>query len=153
MDRAAVHGWNFVTRASLENPQVSLQDPNALEEVWGITRSAAGIHVGPLKALGYSPVWQAVSLISGKVAQLPLDVFKRKSDDSRERDTKHPAHMLVNSRFNDMPTTAYKAWRQAMVHALVWNNAYIFIDRNVNARKLPTCFGDNKTPRCTVTVW
>lgn len=130
MDQAQINGWNFVTRASMENPSVDINDPHSVEEAWGITRSAAGINVGPLKALGYSPVWQAVTLISGKVAQLPLDVFRRKRDDSRERDSSHPAHRLVNSQFNSLPTTAYKAWRMAMVHALIWNNAYIFVDRN-----------------------
>ena len=127
----AYEGWAFAdTRASLENPTFSLNDPATLDEVWGIKGTAAGVKVGPLDALGYSPVWQAVSQISGKIAHLPLHVYKRKSDGSRESDRKHLAHKLVNRQFNDFPISAFRGWRMVMVQALLWNNAYVFIDRS-----------------------
>lgn len=130
-DNYSFQGWTMA-RASIENPSVSLNDPAALEEVWGFKKSAAGIRVGPKDALGYAPVWQAVTMIASKVAELPLHVYKRKAGEAREIDRKHKAAKLANRQFNRFPMSSYRGWRLAMVQALIWNNAYLFVDRSMS---------------------
>ena len=117
-------------RATLENPRVSLQDPNAWNDLYGgHNESASGICVSPDKALSFPPVWQAVSLISGDIAKLPLYPYRRGDGDTRTVDNKHPAYYLVCRMANE-ELTAFDFWRNVMVHALIWNNAYVFIARN-----------------------
>lgn len=118
------------TRATIENPSVSLQDPDAWDELFGSgSKADSGIKVTPEKALTLASVWQAVSMISGDVARLPLDVYRRLEDDGREVDKAHPAWWLVRKQFND-ELHAFNGWRMLLVHALIWNNAYAFITRN-----------------------
>lgn len=118
------------SRATIENPSVSLQDPDAWEKLFGSgSKSDAGIKVTPEKALTLAAFWQAVSMISGDIARLPLDVYRRQDDDGREVDKAHPAWWLVRKRTND-EMHAFRFWRTLMVHALIWNNGWAYIDRN-----------------------
>lgn len=114
---------------SLENPTVSLQDPEAWNDLFGVgSTSDSGIRVGHESSLKLAPVWSAVSIISGDVAILPLNVFERAANGDREIDTGHPAQFLISERPNP-ETSAFEFWRRFMVHALLWQNAYAFIDR------------------------
>lgn len=116
-------------RSRLENPALSLSDPDAWDEVFGQSETDAGIRFGHDNALKYGPVWQAVSLISGDVAKLPLDIYRRLPEGGREKDKSHPSFRLVRRRANpDM--SAFRFWRLLMVHALIWGNGYAFIDRD-----------------------
>lgn len=125
----------FEQRATPENPRYSLQDPALWDEVLGGgTATESGVTVTHKKALAYAPVWQAVSLISGAVAKLPLDVYRRREDlgeTARERDTSHPAWPLVRRQPN-AEVGAVKFWRRFMVHALLWNRAFAYIERDDN---------------------
>ncbi len=124
-----IFGWMGYSR-SLENPSVSLNDPEAWEGVFGSSgKSGSGITVTHKKALSIPAVWQAVGKISGDVAKLPLDLYFRTGENSRERADSAPAQLLVRRRANE-EVTAKKFWRRFMVHMLLWNRAYAFIDRN-----------------------
>jgi len=112
---------------SLENPNIPLGSPEVWQSVFGDASTEAGEAVGPRRALTYSPVWQAVNLISGDVAKLPLDVYKRLPNNGREIDTMHPAQFLIRRKCN--PTMhSFKFWRRMLTHLLIWNNAYALID-------------------------
>ena len=120
---------NTETRA-LENPNIPLGSPLVWNEVFGDASTEAGEAVSPRRALSYSPVWQAVNLISGDVSKLPLNVYKRRPDlgeRGREIDTLHPAHKLIRHKANPA-MAAYKFWRRMMTHLLIWNNSYCLID-------------------------
>lgn len=115
---------------TLENPAISLQDPDAWNEAFGDgVRTDAGILVGHDTALRSAPLWQAVSMISGDVAKLPLDLYKQNADGTRTADRKHPAFWLVRRRAN-RERPAFGFWRTLMVHALLYGNGYAYIDRN-----------------------
>lgn len=117
------------SRASIENPSVSLQDPDAWNELFGGgTMSASGEAVSPAKSLGIAAVWQCVSMISADVAGLPLDCYVR-TDDGREVDKSHPAQKVVRRQWNET-TTAYRGWRTLLVNALLWGNGFAYIDRD-----------------------
>lgn len=115
-------------RRSLENPNVSLQDPEAWNDIFGGGKAASGITINRETALTYAAVWRAVNLISDYIATLPLDIFER-GDDSPVKATKHPAFQLLARRPNDSMTPS--VMRQTMqAHVLLNGNAYAFIERN-----------------------
>lgn len=115
-------------RRSIENPALSLNDPSAWEDVFG-QPVTSGIRFGPRSGFRYAPVWRAVSMISGDVARLPLNVYHRTGDQSREKDRRHPAHRIVRRQANP-EQSAFRFWRQMMVNACYWNHSEALIDRN-----------------------
>jgi HK97 family phage portal protein len=124
-----------LSRRSLENPRVSLSDVEAWNELFGTSDTDSGVAMSHAKALTYSPVWQGVSLLSGDVAKLPLSKYKRLEGKEREEDTKHKAQRIVRWRANS-EMTAFRFWRRLMVHAILWNRAYAWIDRDGAGRPL-----------------
>lgn len=116
-------------RASIENPRVSLSDPEAWEALYGSgSRSDSGVSVTPTKALSHAAMWQGVGMISGDVARMPLDVYRR-TQDGREVDKEHPAWWLVHEQPND-EQHAYRFWRTMVAWAILWGNGYAYIDRH-----------------------
>lgn len=109
-------------------------------EVLGYTnKTQAGISLGHDNALTFSPVWRAVSMISGDVARLPLHLYERTTDDRVERAKKHPHYKLFRRKPNDRDT-AYRFWRQRMVEVLLWGASYTFLQRDMKGniiRALP----------------
>ena len=119
------------TRA-IENPNIPLSSPEIWNEVFGDQTTSSGITVNPQKSLTIGAVFQAVNLISGDVAKLPLNVYRRRPDlgvKGREVDEAHPAQKLVKYRPN-AEMSAFKFWRRLMTHALIWSNAYALIERD-----------------------
>ena len=64
----------------LENPNISLRDPQVWQSTFGGGESMAGVSVTPTTALGYTPLWRAINLVAGDVAKLPLNVHRRLPD-------------------------------------------------------------------------
>lgn len=103
----------------------------------------SGQSVSVERALQVAAVWQAVSMISGDVAQCTLRVFK--NGDDRVVDTTHPAYRAV-ARYANSTTSAYEFWRRMMTEVLLNGNAYACIVRrngrvelfNINSRAV-TC--------------
>lgn len=120
---------------SLENPRLSLRDPSTWDEAIGGYTSDTGIKITPEKMLGIAAVWQSVSMISGDVARLPLVIYRRdeSDEDGRQSAKDHPAYRLLRKRPN-REQSAFRMWRTALVHNLIWNNAYIYIDRDLRGR-------------------
>jgi HK97 family phage portal protein len=114
---------------SIEDPNVSISD--ALTDL-GSVGSAAGETVTPRKALAIPALYQAVSMISGDVAKIPMGVWRRLPDDTgREIARGHHAFRHVNLIGMANPEiNAFKFWRRLMVHALLWGNGYAWIDKN-----------------------
>ena len=117
------------SRATPNNPSFNLMDPAAWDLLTDGPSSAAGVPISHDKVLTAAAVWQAVSMISGDVAKLHLEVMKEGEDGFLSPDKTHPAYDLVRWDWNE-DTAALHGWRTAMVHCLVWGNAYIYIDRN-----------------------
>lgn len=70
-------------------------------------------------ALGLVPIYSAVSLISGAVATLPLQVYR---DDERVRDAR--AEILHRSPNPEM--AADEVWEIVTSHLLLWGNAFLY---------------------------
>lgn len=122
-------------RATPENPAVSLQDPATWAAEFGTgSTSDAGEQINQSKALSYSPVWQAVTMISGDCSKIPLEVFRRLPEvgpKARVIDCEHDVYGFVSAlgRAND-ETSALQFWRRLFVSALLWNNGFAWIDRD-----------------------
>lgn len=114
--------------SSLEDPSTSLADDAAI----GFDDSAL---IDTKKAVRIAAVWQALMMISGDVAKMPLDVYKRMEPQGRERDFSHPAEKLLRRRANDYQT-AFRVKRVSIIHLLLWGNAYQYIERDRSGRPL-----------------
>ena len=65
---------------SLENPNIPLGDARVWHDIFGDFSTDTGERVNAKGALSLAPVYQAVSLISGDVAKIPLNVYRRRQD-------------------------------------------------------------------------
>ena len=115
-------------KRSLENPAVPLWSP-AAENYLGFPRSSSGVAVDRQSVLGYPAVWRCLNLVAGKIAKLPLDVYRHNSDGGREVDTEHPAHWLLSKRPSNLYTP--HVWKKTLVqHALLHGNGFAWIIRD-----------------------
>lgn len=122
------HNGNPISN-SLENPSVSLNDPEAWFELFGGGPTTAGVAVTPQKALSYPPLWRALNLISGDVARLPLNTYRRMPDGGKEKATAHPAYRLL--RRKSSPVMRASAFKRTLTwHAMLHGNGLAFIVRN-----------------------
>lgn len=135
IDRAMSEATAAIRNATVENPSVSLDDPEAWGDMFGGLSSGAGVKVSHRSALTLAAVWQAVSIISGDVAIATPNVFKRLDNEDREIDRGHPAQYLVSTEWNEV-TSAFEGWRRLMAHALLWTNGYAYVKRR-NRRGIP----------------
>lgn len=96
-------------------------------------RSAADVPVNTTTALGVPAIWAAVNFISGTVAGLPLQVYRR-SNDGRQRVSGGLAPILHDA-VND--ETSSFAWRKyTFERVLTGGRAFTFIERNAAGRVL-----------------
>lgn len=101
----------------------------------GRGRAKTGELITRENALLLPAVWQAVSMISADAAKLPLDLYRRTdAGDGREIQRTHPAQRLVRNQANQ-EQTAKQFWRQHIGDALVYNNAYAWIDRDPRTQR------------------
>lgn len=108
----------------------SLRDSSMLFDVFGTTRTKAGVNVTPSNALEVSAVWSAVRLISGTIASLPFDVFQRTNDGKTEARS-HPLYSLLHDTWNPVAGISSFIGRELLaVHLLLWGNAFFEIERN-----------------------
>ncbi|MDB5616158.1 phage portal protein [Tardiphaga sp.] len=91
------------TKASLASPDT------ALFELFGALPSASGIRVTPLTAMTCAPVACAVNAISQALGQLPVHVYQRGADGSKERAPDHPVYRLLHDESNEWtPATKFR---------------------------------------------
>ena len=118
---------------SLENPSVSLTDANAWNEAFGSEYSTAtNARVSAETAIKVSAVFRAVSLLSGTMAALPLNVYRRDKEDNRSLALDHPAYWLLHTEPNPVQSSFY--FRETMMTHLLLSdgNAYAYIQRDIN---------------------
>jgi len=119
-----------------------------IDWVWGGPKSAAGVRVNLKSMLSIAAVKQAVTIISGDVAKLPLHVFRNLPEGGRDRTKDHPAWYLLR-RKPSTDLTAYPFKQTITAHALLHGNGYAFIARDRRNRPVdlvPMC------PRATYPV-
>jgi HK97 family phage portal protein len=121
------------TRASLENPNISLSDPAAWATLFGVWQSASGVEVTPERAMGIPANFCAIDFIAGTVAALPLNTY-RSTSDGREKAERDPLYWILHDEVNEDLLTSF-AWRkQAMIQVLWRGRSCTFIERNADKR-------------------
>lgn len=114
----------FEARATpLDNPA------NTTDVVWeDEAYESRPVRVTDQSAQTFAPWWRALNVIANDVAQLPLVVFKRLTDDGRTRDNSHPSYKLLHRRPNrEMGPFTFKHLMQ--MRCLSWGNSYAYIER------------------------
>ena len=100
----------------------------------GTATSDSGVKVNASTAMTYSSVWQAVSIISQTVAGLPLEIYRRDSNDDRTRDRSHASWALFNvspeGTARPVKTSAFTFRETIQSHALLRGNGYAEIFSN-----------------------
>lgn len=122
----------FERRATLENPRWSLSDADAWRTHFRDAVAESGESVGVEAALSLSAVWMAVKMISGDCSKLPLKVYRyRHEGDGKDVDRRHQVWPYINrdGRAN-AEVSALQLWRRFYASALLWENGYIWIDRD-----------------------
>jgi HK97 family phage portal protein len=110
--------WKFLN-------DLSLSDPKAWDQtLWNMvgSQSISGENVTESTALTYSAVWNAVNLISGTIATLPLHLMQRKGDKKRIADERK-LYQVMHDQWN--PYMDAVTGRRCLVsHVLTWGNGY-----------------------------
>lgn len=91
--------------------------------------SSSGKAVSVDNAMRLSTVWACVRIISTSVAGLPLSIYKRKADGSRESARDFPLYDVVHTSPNE-DMTAFHFWQSVVASMLLWGNAYCEIHRS-----------------------
>jgi HK97 family phage portal protein len=118
----------FLTRwLGLETKVLDTSNAWALIDWSAVT--STGLSVTPENALRCPAVRGAVAVLAESVAQLPLMLYRRGDDGSKERAVDHPLYEILHDQVNDW-TSAFE-WRQAMmVDLLLHGNAFSFVNRS-----------------------
>ena len=97
--------------------------------VFGATPSLSGVVVTPASAIAVPAVAAGVRAIAEAASILPLQIYERREDGSRERLTSHPAYRLLNEAAN--PWTGGDQFRELLTaDAIAWGNGYASIIRD-----------------------
>lgn len=126
---------------SLENPNTPL-DPD-FDDGEGSNwyggdgyQADTGVKVTRKNAMGYTPYYRSLSLISGDAGRCPLVVYRKVIEEygeGKEKATDHPAYKLLRRRPNKDMTA--NVWKETMLlHACDKGNGYSLIIRK---NKLP----------------
>lgn len=134
---STAYGPSVVTSRGLENPNTPLDpdyDDGEGGGSWigdGDIRSDTGVKVTRKTAMGYTPYYRSLSLISGDGGRCPLVVYKKVTEsygEGKEKDTEHPAYKLLRRRPNKDMTA--NVWKETMLlHACDKGNGYSLIVR------------------------
>lgn len=116
--------------ASLENPAMSLTDPETWDGVGGYEPSSSGVRVTAKKAIGYPPLWKGVNLIARDVAKLPLPLYRRDEENGKIEAREHSSYPLLRKRTvpGIMKALTFKMTMQ--YHALMYGNGCAAIIRD-----------------------
>lgn len=118
---------SFFDRRSIENPAVPLTSSRLLEYIGASNKTNSGLNVSNTQALTYSPVWQAVDLISGDISTLRLLTYE-KDGSNRRRAEEHPTYNLLRRWSGELTSNL---WLQLMMsNALLYGNGYSRIHRD-----------------------
>jgi len=105
---------------------------DALDDFWyniAGTGTKSGVTISEKTALKYLTVARCVMLISADLARLPLILYKKYPNGSKERVLDHPLYDIMHNKPN--PETNSFLWRESgSGHVELWGNHYSSIQRH-----------------------
>jgi HK97 family phage portal protein len=122
-------------RRSLENPNISLQDPAAWEENGLLgAASAAGIPINRDTALRLDALWRGVNLLAAYCGRLPLLTYQVEGK-GWNLAKQHPAYKLLKR--SPCPGMTARNFKKALTaHAVLSGAGYAYIFRDNNGTPL-----------------
>lgn len=123
-------GSNTETRShNIENPDVPLTAESFFAYFGVGGKSFAGENVTETAALGVPAVQAAINVISGTIASLPLQLFRR-TENGAEKAKDHPLYRIIHDVVNADQLTSF-AWRKYSVgRYLAKGRSFTFIETN-----------------------
>ena len=92
-------------------------------------QTISGTSINENTALRLSTVWACIRAISESIASLPLEIYKKNKDGTKEIQTKHPLYNLLHSAPNHLMTSfTFRDTLQAQL--LLYGNAFVRIRKN-----------------------
>ena len=95
--------------------------------------SQSGVDVSGDTAMNFSAVFNAVQIIAGTIASLPLVLYRRPDEKSKERFTNHPLYDVLHNQPNPQ-MTSFNFREMLQAHLLLRGNAYAQIVRDTAGR-------------------
>lgn len=112
-------------QSGLANPTVGVLD------MFGVSASYSGERVTVKDALELAAVRSAIAMISQAVGGLPLKVYRIEDDDNRIEARGHRMWRTLHDKPNDH-CTANGFWSATAAQLLVYENSFIYKERDVN---------------------
>lgn len=106
---------------------LTVREPDA----WypGDSIGGAGEVITEKNVLALSAVWACVNLISGTISSLPLMVYRKSADGSREVASDHPLYAVLHDSPN-YDQTAVDFWDFMAASVELWGNGYARVNRS-----------------------
>lgn len=89
----------------------------------------SGEVVTPFSALSLSSVWACANLVSGTMASLPFEMYRRQPDGHSAVDASHPLHGVIYDSPN-YDQTALDFWEYLSLSIELWGNGYARVERS-----------------------
>ena len=123
----------FGGKRSINNPSVPLTSETIVNYLGNQGANRSGVNVNKNTVFSYSPVWQAVTQISGDLAKMKINLFEdvTNSDGIPIREKVDNEISQLVKRPNESQNWN-KFWKRFWVQSLLYNRGYIYIDRNRN---------------------
>lgn len=121
-------GFN-ITLGNKEEPQVSKRGIAYEGRLWGdiVDEAAGSARVNPSSAERCAAVYSCINVLAQSVASLPLILYERNKDNSKQRATKNPLYRLLNY-FPTRHLTRFE-WLESIIwHLMLRGNAYCLIE-------------------------
>ncbi len=125
--------WPFRTRSEARGATLSAPPDWLIQALTNGSETYSGKSVTPESSMGLVPVWAAVSLIAGAVAQLPLIVYRRGAEGARERADDTRQWELLHEKPN-AEMASDELFELITGHLLLWGNAFLAKQRGGDGR-------------------
>ncbi|MCH2618719.1 MAG: phage portal protein [Candidatus Nitrosopelagicus sp.] len=96
---------------------------------WYFANSGSGAIVNKETALGFTPVFNAVKLLSESVSQIPVEICETLPDGDVIKRTEHPLTRILTQKPNPNQTKV-SFFSKIMVDLCLDGNSYVYIERN-----------------------
>ena len=121
-------------RAVVSGPSAGMDAWQRFNSFDDFSDTSSGVPMNRRVALSYDPIWRFVNLIAGDIARIPLHLYRRLKDGSRERATDRPIYSLLRYRPN-RETSAFHFIQAVAAHGVL-GNGYALVVRDVQGRPL-----------------
>jgi len=119
---------NWLTKKLTRSQGVTFNGGNLDNLFRSYANNYSGVNISAESILGNPTVYRAVNLVAGAVGKIPLHIY-RYTDDGREKATALTPYKLLLKQPHEL-YTAYTFKHSLLSNALIYGNAFSYIERN-----------------------